>query len=171
MGAWGVRSKESDFGLDLLNLISKEQLFKVDFAYFNVAEGIALLEDYNRRTFGIEKKMPEAEAGQAETCIEYTVPSCIDDALLLIAECVADYYCDGQFEVHDFWSEPDKLTIRHIKEIIITDADRQKLLDCLRRVLDPKSDQYNSWVDAKTTEEWKNLINEHIRLIETHSKQ
>ena len=56
MGAWGVRSKESDFGLDLLNLISKEQLFKVDFAYFNVAEGISLLEDYNRRAFGVEKR-------------------------------------------------------------------------------------------------------------------
>ena len=45
MGAWGILERQSDNGLDLLGIIVAEQLRKVDFATFNVAEAVKLLNE------------------------------------------------------------------------------------------------------------------------------
>ena len=45
MGAWGILERQSDNGLDLLGVIVAEQLRKVDFATFNVAEAVKLLHE------------------------------------------------------------------------------------------------------------------------------
>lgn len=50
MGAWGILERQSDNGLDLLDLIVAEQLRKVDFAAFNVAEAVKLLHLPQRKS-------------------------------------------------------------------------------------------------------------------------
>ena len=57
MGAWGIRERQSDYGLDLLGTIVGTQLKAVDFAIFNTAEAIELLrqdimEDIKRTNRG-----------------------------------------------------------------------------------------------------------------------
>ena len=64
MGAWGIRERQSDYGLDLLGTIVGTQLKAVDFAIFNTAEAIELLrqdimEDIKRTNRGC----PPGEAG------------------------------------------------------------------------------------------------------------
>lgn len=43
MGTWGITVRESDYGLDLLDLLILQQLKEADFAIFNVSEAIKLL--------------------------------------------------------------------------------------------------------------------------------
>ena len=43
MGTWGITVRESDYGLDLLDLLILQQLKEADFAIFNVSEAIELL--------------------------------------------------------------------------------------------------------------------------------
>lgn len=46
MGEWGVTMRESDYGLDLLELIRDSLLVGIDYKYLNVAEAIELLRKH-----------------------------------------------------------------------------------------------------------------------------
>lgn len=61
MGAWGIRERQSDYGLDLLGTIVGTQLKAVDFAIFNTAEAIELLrqdimEDIKRTNRAVPRR-------------------------------------------------------------------------------------------------------------------
>ena len=43
MGAWGIRERQSDYGLDLLDTIIATQLKAANFAAFNVAEALDVI--------------------------------------------------------------------------------------------------------------------------------
>lgn len=61
MGAWGVTMRESDYGLDLLELIRDSLLVGIDYKYLNVAEAIELLrkhilDEIKKRTVDVLRK-------------------------------------------------------------------------------------------------------------------
>ena len=46
MGSWGITMRESDYGLDLLNVIIEEQLKPIQFAYFDTGKAIGVLRQH-----------------------------------------------------------------------------------------------------------------------------
>ena len=100
MGAWGIRERQSDYGLDLLGTIVGTQLKAVDFAIFNTAEAIELLrqdimEDIKRTNRGCP---PEG----LDCYINANFPRDFTHAALLIAECLADYYRTEELTVTEY---------------------------------------------------------------------
>ena len=100
MGAWGIRERQSDYGLDLLGTIVGTQLKAVDFAIFNTSEAIELLrqdimEDIKRTNRGCP---PEG----LDCYINANFPRDFTHAALLIAECLADYYRTGELIVTEY---------------------------------------------------------------------
>ena len=88
MGAWGIRERQSDYGLDLLDTIIATQLKAADFAVFNVAEALDVI------TAGIMEEIRKANRGcSAENLVFYfseNFPRNFTHGALLIAECLAD---------------------------------------------------------------------------------
>ena len=89
MGAWGIRERQSDYGLDLLDTIIATQLKAADFAAFNVAEALDVI------TADIMEEIRKANRGcSAEKLVFYfseSFPQNFTHGALLIAECLADY--------------------------------------------------------------------------------
>ena len=123
MGAWGIRERQSDYGLDLLGTIVGTQLKAVDFAIFNTAEAIELLrqdimEDIKRTNQGCP---PE----RLDCYINANFPRDFTHAALLIAECLADYYRTGELIVTEYVGENYDPVDHHIKEFVVTPADKK----------------------------------------------
>ena len=145
MGAWGIRERQSDYGLDLLGTIVGTQLKAVDFAIFNTAEAIELLrqdimEDIKRTNRGCP---PE----RLDCYINANFPRDFTHAALLIAECLADYYRTGELIVTEYVGENYDPVDHHIKEFVVTPADFKILLDELQSVQNPECELYQGSTD------------------------
>ena len=152
MGAWGIRERQSDYGLDLLGTIVGTQLKAVDFAIFNTAEAIELLrqdimEDIKRTNRGCP---PEG----LDCYINANFPRDFTHAALLIAECLADYYRTGELIVTEYVGENYDPVDHHIKEFVVTPADFKILLDELQSVQNPECELYQCWIGDDTRQRW-----------------
>jgi hypothetical protein len=139
MGAWGVKATESDYGLDLMAVIEERYLRKRNYEQFNVSEVVAFVKEH------IIEQIRYVNRGASEKAmlgyIEFNFPGQYDQAVILIAEQLADYFEGGHIdiEVYERGKEP---TIKAITNVIYTSEDLSSLLADLQSVLDPSSSQY-----------------------------
>ena len=94
MGAWDITERQSDHGMELLEIIIIYQLRKVDFATFNIAEASELLrqDTLNEIEQYKQRKRPPA---LSEFYLE-TLTQSFTHAAVLLAECLSDYYQTGE---------------------------------------------------------------------------
>lgn len=167
MGEWGVTMRQSDYGLDLLDLIIDKQLRKIDFNCFHVLEAIELL-----RLKILDEIKKENRGGTQEELdfyIELNFQRDFEQAVLLVAECLTDYYEHGELVVHDFSQKNEGQSERHIREFIVTDEDLRLLLTEARNALSPESELRKSWEESEHFEEWQAYVNVICRILEQHS--
>ena len=106
MGSWGITTRESDSGLDLLKTIVDEHLKKVDFSTFNVAEAIEITKADSLDE--IRKANRGTSADDLIFYISENLPRLFTDEALLIAECLADYY-STEADQYSFYRIPKTL--------------------------------------------------------------
>jgi len=154
MGAWGITAHESDAGLDALAIIEKKCLKPINFKYFDVKSICDYLVDYFTKGF---LKENEGYIKDGEDYQEY-----LDDylsrrypyAVILIAECLAEYSQNGVFIIEDY----DTKTETRITELIYTDSVLAELLEELHKMLDPEHDMYKAWFEDAVREAWKSRM-------------
>jgi len=148
MGAWGVTARESDSGLDLLAVIETKCLKPIDFKHFDVAAIMEFLKSH------IIEKIRIANRGCSEKRMAYYIEvnfqDDYNDAVLLVSECLADYYQHGELVIDDYDAEIE----RKITQFIFTDSMLDELLEELHKMLDPKSGLYDVWSEDSDRQEW-----------------
>lgn len=166
MGAWGIRERQSDYGLDLLDTITATQLKAVDFATFNVAGALEVIKA------DIMEEIRKANRGcSAEKLVFYfseNFPQNFTHGALLIAECLADYYCTGELIVTEYVGKNFDPVDHPVKEFVATPVDLKILLDELQSVQDPEHKLYQCWIGDDTRQRWlahirfvQQVLNEH----------
>ncbi len=132
--------RESDYGLDLLGTIVATQLKAVDFSVFNVTDALEVIKA------DIMEEIRRANRGcSAENLVFYfseNFPKNFTQGALLIAECLADYYCTGELTVIEYVGKSYDPIDHHIKEFVVTLADLKILLDELQNVQNPEHEFY-----------------------------
>lgn len=167
MGEWGVTMRESDYGLDLLELIRDSLLVGIDYKCLNVAEAIELLRKH------ILDEIKKANRGctpeELDFYIKENFQRDFEEAALLIAECLADYYEHGELVIHDFSSGNTGRPERYIRDVIVTDEDLKLLLTEMRKALSPESELYNSWEESEHLDEWHAYVKALCQTLERQS--
>ena len=167
MGAWGVTMRESDYGLDLLELIRDSMLVGIDYKYLNVSEAIELLRKH------ILDEIKKANRGctpeELDFYIKENFQRDFEEAALLIAECLADYYEHGELVIYDFSSGNTGRPERYIRDVIVTDEDLKLLLTEMRKALPPESELYNSWEESEHLDEWHAYVKALCQTLERQS--
>lgn len=152
MGAWGIKERQSDYGMDLLETIVAVQLKAVDFATFNVADALEVIKA------DIMEEIRKANRGcSAEKLVLYfskNFPQNFTHGALLVAECLDDYYRTGELIVTEYVGENYGPIDHHIKEFIVTPTDLKILLDELQNVQDPEHELYQCWIGDDTRQRW-----------------
>lgn len=166
MGAWGILERQSDNGLDLLGIIVAEQLRKVDFATFNVAEAVKLLNEDTQNEIEQYRQKPPSEI--TEFYINESLMHNFTHAAVLVAECLADYYQTGELIVYDYVGENYDPVEHRIKDFIVTSADLQSLLEVLQSVQNPEHWRYQCWVDDETCQRWLTHIQSVYQTLKDH---
>lgn len=132
--------RESDYGLDLLGTIIATQLKAVDFSVFNVTDALEVIKA------NIMEEIRRANRGcSAENLVFYfseNFPKNFTQGALLIAECLADYYCTGELTVIEYVGKSYDPIDHLIKEFVVTLADLKILLDELQSVQNPEHEFY-----------------------------
>ena len=159
--------RQSDDGLDLLDLLILQQLKETDFAIFNVSEAIELLrQDILER---IKKENQGCSPEDMDLYIEANFPQNFTQAELLIAECLADYYRTGELVVYDYVGKNYDPVEHHIKEFVVTETDLQLLLEELQSVQDLEHWLYQSWIRDETRKECLNHLQSVYQTLKAHT--
>lgn len=166
MGAWGITERQSDHGLDLLEIIVARQLREVDFATFNVSEARELLRQDTQNEIE-QYRQKERPPALKEFYLETLTHSFIH-AEVLIAECLADYYQTGELTIYDYVGENYDPIEYRIKDFIVSSADFPPLLEVLRSVQSPEHWLYQSWCDEDTRQRWLAHIQSVQRSLKEH---
>jgi len=151
VGSWGVRAHESDTGLDLLAVAVDKHLCGVRFKTFHVKHVMEIMKAHIIDKFA--KESYDWESQYIDFFYEYTFPYKFAHAVMLVAECFAEYRQKGKYAVHDFTTE--KVRKRQVKEFIFTQKDLETLLTELRSFLDPQHALYQAWSGSESFEKWK----------------
>ncbi len=166
MGAWGITERESDEGLDNLDLITVEQLQENGFAFFDVEKALALLRHQILGQIELANRgCPPEKLG---FYVSQSYPRAFTHAALLLAECVGDYYRSGELIVDEYIRESDQYKPRAIKKFIIKNAELQVLLQELQRVQNPRHEIYRSWSDEETRQRWLAHIQSLYQTLREH---
>ena len=151
MGSWGITERQSDYGLDLLGTIVDTQLKQADFATFNAAEALEVIK---------ADTLNEIRQGNrgcsAEDLIFYigaNFHQYFTHGAILVAECLADYYCTGELTVTEYVGETYDPVDHHIKEVVVTPADLKILLDELRSL-----NKKPAWSERYSRPRWFSLF-------------
>ena len=155
MGSWGVKSHESDCGRDLLAVAEDRYLKGVKFKTFHIRHITEILRSHIIDEFA--KECIGWEAHYIDFFYKYTLPYEFAHAVMLVAECFAEYRQKGKYTIYDF----DKEKYRRIAEFIFTGEDLEKLRSELQSILDPNHSLYESWKESKSLTKWRT----HIKML------
>jgi hypothetical protein len=144
-----VRAHESDCGLDLLAVAEDGYLRGVKFKTFHVRHITELLRSHIIDEFSKESYGWEAQ--YIDFFYDYTFPTNFAHAVMLVAECFAEYLQNGKYQILDSKTGRN----RRIAEFIITDGDVESLRAELQSILDPAHAMYDSWEDSASLNEWR----------------
>ena len=166
MGSWGIFERQSDYGLDLLETIVATQLTAADFDYFHVAGALETVKADIMEEIGLADR-----GGSAENLVLYFsehFPRSFTHGVLLIAECLVDYYRTGELVVTEYTGERYTPVDHHIKEFIVSANDLNALLSELQKVQDPEHPIYRSWIQEETRQEWLEHIRAEYQILSEH---
>lgn len=167
MGRWGITMRQSDYGQDLLGTITEVQLKRTNFTAFKVSEALELVKadilDEIRRA------NPGCSAEVLSFYISTNFPRNFTLAVLLIAECLADYYRAGELTVYEYDRKTCELSERSVKRFIVTDSDLKILLAELKNVQNPKHWLYQSWFREDTRRTWLEYIQFVCQILDEHT--
>lgn len=155
MGSWGITAHESDYGLDLLAVANDRYLRGVKYKTFHVKHITEILRSHI--IDGFVKESNGWESHYIDFFYDYTFPYNYAHAVILIAECFAEYRSKGKLLIHDY--DADKK--RRIAEFIFTNEDLSTLRSELQSILDPKHSLYESWQDSDKFNGWQ----AHIQML------
>ena len=166
MGAWGIKSRESDRGLDLLNEIIDTLFVPNGFQTFDVQQVINLARKICKKalgtTFAPGNRMNHLPA------LRYNWAVIFDNALLLIAECAVEFYQTGKLYVDQYDGETQEFIAKAIPEMRITRRSLERLLRALQKVQDPRHPKFDSWLKDETRERWLLYIRSLYAELEKH---
>jgi hypothetical protein len=94
MGCWGVKATECDCGLDLLYGAITSNLLKKNFKQFNVKELMAVSKKHI--IDGIKEENKGCSKADMEMYIDSNFPYSYDHAVMLMAECLVDFFNNGE---------------------------------------------------------------------------
>jgi len=151
VGSWGVKAHESDCGLDLLAVAEDRYLRGVKFNTFHVKHVTELLRTHIIDEFAKENN--GCESHYIDFFYDYTLPYRFAHAVMLIAECFAEYRQKGKYILNDYSTEKAKK--RQIVEFIFTNKDLESLRKELQAILAPEHSLYESWKDSDLFNEWQ----------------
>ncbi len=100
MGSWGITMKASDYAPDLLRTIVATQLKAVDFSTFNVTDALEVIKADIME--GIRKTNRGCSVENLIFYFSENFPRNFSQGVLLIAECLADYYRTGELAVTEY---------------------------------------------------------------------
>jgi len=142
MGSWGIKSHESDTGLNLLAVAEDRYLQGVEYTTFHIRHITELL-----RTHIVDKFVKESrgwESDYIDFFYEDTFPVDFAFAVMLVAECFAEYRQTGTYKFYDYKIDSE----RSINEFIYTGNDLEILRKELQSTLDPKHPLSKSWIGS-----------------------
>jgi len=157
VGNWGIKAHESDCGLDLLAVAEERYLRGVKFKTFHVRHVTELLRTHV--IDGFAKENNGAESQYIDFFYDYTLPYRFAHAVMLIAECFAEYRQNGKYIYNDYSTEKKKKW--RIAEFIFTNKDLEALRNELQTILVPEHGLYESWKNSDLFNEWQ----AHIQLL------
>jgi hypothetical protein len=149
VGSLGVKAQDSDCGLDLLTVAEDRYLRGVKFKTFHVRHITELLRAHIIDEFAKESYGWKAE--YIDFFYAYTLPYNFAHAVILVAECFAEYRQKGKFSTYDYEAKKK----RRIAEFIFTGADLEFLRAELQSILNPVHSLYESWKDSESLNEWQ----------------
>jgi hypothetical protein len=150
VGSWGIRAHESDTGCSLLTVATERYLRGVKFKTFHVRHVTEIMRSHIIDKFA--KESNGWEAYYIDMFYKHTFHYDFAHALILVAECIAEYRQKGKYMVYDFAKK--KPVKRRVAEFIFTKEDLETLRTELQSMLDPKHALYDSWVDSDTANKW-----------------
>jgi hypothetical protein len=151
VGSWGVSSHESDCGLDLLAVAEERYLRGVKFKTFHIKHVTEILRSHIVDEFA--KESIGWKSLYIDFFYDYTFSYRFAHAVILVAECFAEYRQTGKYIFDDFSTE--KAYKRKITEFIYTNKDLNALRTELQSILDPQHALYDSWEDSDSFNEWQ----------------
>jgi hypothetical protein len=149
VGSWGVRAHESDYGLDLLAAAEERYLRGVKYKTFHIKHVTELLRTHIINQFAKESVGWEAE--YINFFYGYTLPYQFAHAVILVAECFAEYRQQGTYRIRDYKEDKN----RRIAMFIYTGEVLNALLTEPQAVNAPEHPLYETWKDADTRNEWQ----------------
>jgi hypothetical protein len=157
VGSWGVSAHESDYGLDLLAVVTDKHLREVNYKHFGIREATELLKthivaEFNRENGDVFKEIGSEKAQEyIDYFNEYTFPYHYAYAVMLVAECFAEYIKEGNLTVYDYGAKKD----RTIFVFMYNTDELNAFLTELRAILNPEHVLYVSWKESKSFDKWK----------------
>ena len=150
MGSWGIRAHDSDCGLDLLGVAVDKHLRIIKFKYFHIKHINELLKSHIIGSYG---ECFADEVHYIDFFYEYTFPYDYAHAVMLIAECLAEYSQKGTLVIYDY--KPKRKIKRTITDVIYTREDLETLRNALQSMLNPNHSLYQSWKGSTSFNEWQ----------------
>lgn len=168
MGSWGVKANESDYGLHLLEVITKNHLEKNDFSCFNIKETVQILEKHIISQIKFCNRGCDVE--DMAIYIEATFPYRYDVAIQLIAEFFYEYITDGKWVVTDSYDkDKNRMPIdKVIKQFNYTKGDLKNLINDLKNLLHSEREIFQVWHDSESFLEWQLHITSLIKCLHNH---
>jgi len=151
VGSWGVKARQSDYGLDMLALIETNYLKPIDFKCFDVKGIMDFCKQHIIKGIRREEEPYLSEDDDIQEYIDANLPYRYDTVIRLVAECVAEYLQNRVFIIKEYNTNKKM----RISEFIFADGVLGELLEALKKMLDPNHDTYKSWIGDETLAEWK----------------
>lgn len=152
MGSWGIKIRQSDYGLDLMLELVREQLAPDEFRVFDVPLALKTLRAFCKKALATTYEPGERLKHLPE--IAYMWMVFYDPAYLLIADCVAEFYRTGSLAVDDYDRETDEPIPKVIREMHITQRELRLLITKLTRIQAPDRPLYEMWGTDEKREKW-----------------
>jgi len=162
MGAWGIKSRESDCGLDFLALIADRNFKKIDFREFDINNAMELLKK------DITDEINYTNRGCSEEKMKFyfdeMFPERYAEAVLLVTECLAEFLKNGEF-VFDYYEQKKAAVEKRIATFVYTSDDLKNLLSDLRTAIENQTEEV-TWFEESSAKKWKAHVEDIYTAIE-----
>lgn len=156
MGSWGIKIRESDYGLDLLAVLVRERFAPNEFTAFDVSQALKSLRAFCKEslasTYGAGNRMNHLPE------LTYMWMSFYDPAYLLVADCVAEFCRTGALVIDDYDKDTGEYAPKVICEMHITQRKLHLLLVKLERMQHLDRPMCEGWASDETREKWLGYI-------------
>lgn len=152
MGSWGIKIKQSDYGLDLLSELVSEYLAPDGFRAFDVPSALKTLRAFCKEALGTAYGPGERLKHRRE--ITYMWMVFYDPAYLLIADHVAEFYRTGALAIDAYDRETGEFIPKVIRKMRIPQWNLRQLIRKLDKMQHPDRPLCEKWGSDEKREKW-----------------